>query len=80
MCGYPKQRQTLASSMIAAVFLKSRTATLQNVYWWWYHSLSQHVIGRFFPQKHSCESTPGPRKNCQALTSPRLQKGWGPLP
>ena len=38
-----------------------RAAKLQNVYWWWHHALSGHAIGRFFPWKHCCESTPGPR-------------------
>jgi len=25
---------------------------------WWHNSLSVHVIGRFFPWKHRCKSTP----------------------
>jgi len=49
MCGYPKQRQTLACSMFRAVVFKSGAAKLQNVCWWWHHSLSEHMIGLLFP-------------------------------
>jgi len=52
---------------------------ITKVYWWWHRSLSVYVIGRLFTWKHCCESTPGPQYNCQALTGPRLQKGWGSL-
>jgi len=31
-----------------------RAAKLQNTYWSWHHSLSGHVIGRFFSCKHYC--------------------------
>jgi len=42
-------------------FSSPRAAKLQNVCWWWHHSLSRRVIGRFFLLKYSCKSTPGPR-------------------
>jgi len=49
MYEYPKQRQTLARSMFRAVVLKPGAAKLHDAFWWWHHSPSGHVIGRFFP-------------------------------
>jgi len=34
------------------------------------------TCGCCFSWKRCCECTPEPRYNCQALTGPRLQKGW----